>query len=114
MDNRPYEYIFNVLDFADELAGRIKPDNPDNSNYFMTLVYVEDILDKFGRGFVLKMATESGHSSDEANNLMHQTTTRLDTLRQKISGFVQSYDFDETLDNKAEQLKREWHKRYIN
>lgn len=110
MNKQPYEHIFNLLDFADELAGRIKPGNPDNGNYFMTLVYVEDILDKFGRGFVLTTVQESGRSNDEADNLMHQATTRMDSLRQTIRQFAQLYDFDEVLDNKAKQLKREWHK----
>ncbi len=110
MNIQSYEHVFNLLNFADELTGRIKPGNPDNDNYFMTLVYVEDILDKYGRDFVLRAAQESGHSADEASAMMHQAAARMDSLRQTISSFAQLYDFNEVLDSKAKQFKREWHK----
>jgi hypothetical protein len=108
MTKQKYSHIFNLLDFADELINRIKPGELDNGNYFMTLVYIEDVLDTYGRGFVLTTARESGHSDNEASALMYTATARMDLLRQAINDLSQVYDFNDVLDGKAERFRRDW------
>jgi len=61
-----YQYIFDMLNYAEELTKHISPDEPDSSNYFMTLVYIEDILNKYGRGLVRQSAYEVSRNSSKA------------------------------------------------
>lgn len=108
MEEKPlYKYIFDMLDYAEIISTKIKPGDHDNNNYFMTLVYVEDILDKYGRGLVIDSANESGQDGSELLKLANE---RMDKLRKTIRNLSQVYDFDEILINRGKGLYQDWHK----
>ncbi len=107
MEKPLYEYLFELLDFSDKLLELMPDENWDNS-YFMTLVYIEDVFDKYGRGMVLQSAQDSGKSYDEARSLMSEANKRMDTLRSAIRKLAQERDYDETLKNRSEELVRNW------
>ena len=110
MQGSAYMHIFNLLDFADEIAGRITPEASNKEQYFMTLVYIEDILDKYGRSFVRQEAIRAGLPDEESNSLTSEVNRRMDELRTTLAQLVQQYDFDTTLDHKISQFQREWRK----
>ena len=111
MDTKPlYQYIFDLLDYADELAKLILSGGQDNNNYFMTLVYIEDILDKYGRGLVLDSAKEYVPQGVDPSGLLKIATQRMDALRKTIRIYAQQYDFDETLKARGESMYQDWHK----
>ncbi len=111
MSTPSYLHIFNLLDFADDLTTRILAGDPDNSSYFLTLVYIEDILDSYGRSFVPTTAREAGCSEDEAQALKNEAASRMDALRHTLSELVNTYDFDRTMDEASRRFASEWHKR---
>jgi hypothetical protein len=108
MNAKPlYQYIFDMLDYADVITAKITPEEHDKDNYFMTLVYVEDILDKYARGLVLQSATESGQ---DGSMYLKLATDRMDGLRRTIRKLSQLYDFDEILRKRGDSLYQDWHK----
>lgn len=111
MNTKPlYEQIFNLLDFADTIVGMLETEASERSNYFMTLIYVEDILDKYGRGLILHSALDSGKSQEESRALMAEANQRMDKLRRQIRNYSQQFDFDELLKTKGERMYQDWHK----
>lgn len=108
MNEKPlYQYVFDMLDYADAISVKITPEEYDKNNYFMTLVYVEDILDKYARGLVRESAAESGQ---DGSAYLKLATERMDRLRKVIRRLSQTYDFDEILSKKGESFYLDWHK----
>lgn len=102
-----HEYIFGLLDFADELEALLHTEQFDRNSYLMTLIYIEDILDKYGRG----MAQHSGNEVGlDGKALLSEATKRMDRLRAKIRAAVQTYDFDQELLQRTEEMQRNWRK----
>ena len=104
-----YQYIFDLLDFAESLLERIDVSllNGDARNYFMTATYVEDILDKYGRGMVRQSAEDSGLNGSEH---LHLATARMENLRRQLRILAQKGDFDEVLESRGNELYQNWHK----
>lgn len=110
MTEKPmYQYIFEMLDYADRIAALIQPGEYDNENYFMTLIYIEDILDKYGRGIAYQGA--SGGEDSDGHDRLVLATKRMDLLREQIRHFSQMYDFDEAIKDRGDSMYRNWHKR---
>ena len=100
-----YEHIAELLDFAEVVAKRIVPGEFDNNNYFMTLVYVEDILDTYGRAVVSRSADENnldGHA------LKGDASRRMEALRSTIARLNSDHAFDEALVQSAGRLVKNW------
>lgn len=110
MPKESYRYIFDLLDFADDIIAQISPEDADKEMHFMTLVYIEDILDKYGRGLVVESGRATGLSEDDIANLKYSANERMDAMRKTLAELVKQHDFDSTLDGKIEQFKREWRK----
>lgn len=111
MNEKPlYQYIFEMLDYADRIAALIQPGQRDNENYFMTLIYIEDILDKYGRSIAYHDSSENGDDVDGHDRLV-LATKRMDLLREQIRYFSQAYDFDEVIQVRGEGMYRNWHRR---
>jgi hypothetical protein len=105
-----YEYIFTMMDYGDRLAEMINLNdagNIDNGNYFISLVYIEDMLDKYARGLVLHSSEEAGLDGSEQLKLANQ---RMDQLRANIRRFVQQGEFDDLLQKRGRQFYEDWHK----
>lgn len=108
--NKPlYQYIFDMLDYADALIPLIQPNESDNGNYFMTLLYIEDILDSYGRSFVRHSADASG---EDGQIHMVNATRRMDELRTNIQELATTFDFEETIRLKNESMTRNWSEIY--
>lgn len=105
-----YQYIFDLLDYADAIAERISPSEPEKNNYFMTLVYIEDILDKYGRGLVVQSSREAGEDEADSRELLKRANQQMDALRKKIRLYSQQYDFDEVLSSRGKLMYEDWHK----
>lgn len=110
MNKKPiYEYIFDLLDYADDLAELIPSvDNYERNQYFVTLVYIEDILDIYGRGLVLHSAND--HEEGTGRELMSKATKRMDELRGKIHNLMHLYEFDPSLDEASKRIATRWRK----
>ena len=103
-----YEYIDDLLDYSDELIALIQPENFENPNYFMSLIYIEDILDKYGRGLVSKSANEDGL---DGHALLVKANRRMDELRKSIRSLSEAHDFDDIIKERATQMVTNWVKR---
>lgn len=100
------DYIFTLLDFADELVPRINDGEMFKHQYFMTLIQIEYVLDSYGRGLVLYEAREQGRPDAEA--LFKEAERRMDALRLTIRRLAQTYDFDDTIRQYTEMISRDW------
>ncbi|MCW1908767.1 MAG: hypothetical protein KIH63_005505 [Candidatus Saccharibacteria bacterium] len=100
------DYIFTLLDFADDLAPRITDEEMFKHQYFITLIQIEYVLDSYGRGLVLYEARERGLPNAEA--LFKEAERRMDALRLTIRRLAQTYDFDDTLREYTDMILRDW------
>ena len=111
MNNKPlYEDIFNLLDFAERLVPLVDNDEDDRNNYFMTLIYIEDVIDSYGRSMVNRSSIEAGVDSEKNTELRNEANQRLKALRDNISEFTKKYDFNSTLESHAHDLVKTWSK----
>lgn len=101
-------FLLELFDYADYIADRIQPNSLDNSSYFLTLVYIEDIMDAYGRGLIYR----SLKNSDEvkASATQSEAVQRLELLRGRIRSLSQQYDFDDTLTHCGKGMYQDWHK----
>ena len=100
-----YEYITELLDFAEKITLRIVPGEFENSSYFMTLVYIEDILDKYGRGMISMTAADAGL---DGHAMLAEANRRMDSLRKTISELNSAHEYDEALKSRAIELTKNW------
>ena len=107
-----YQRMIELLDFADEIGDLIQQDDFDKNSYFMTLVYVEDILDKYGRGLASQSARDTALTEEQTSEIRKHLNARLDALRLRIRNFSQAYDFDEILTERGQFMLRDWRKRH--
>ena len=106
MESKPmYQYIFDMLEYADKIATLIQPGNSDNGNYFMTLIYIEDILDKYGRGLVFTSANEIG---EDGHELMIAATQRMDHLRATLHDLMITGQYNDVLETRCRTMVRDW------
>jgi hypothetical protein len=106
-----YQRIIELLDFADEISSLIRQDDFDKNSYFMTLVYVEDILDKYGRGLASQSARDAALTEEQTAEIRKYLNMRLDELRLRIRDYSQTYDFDEVIAERSRGMLRDWSKR---
>lgn len=106
-----YQYMIELLDFADEIDNLIQPDDFDKNSYFMTLVYVEDILDKYGRGLASQSARQAALTEEQVTAIRQHLNMRLDALRLRIRAHSQAYDFGEVMAERGRGMLRDWSKR---
>jgi len=112
MNTKPmYQYMAELLDFAEEISARIHQDEFENESYFMTLIYIEDILDKYGRGLASRSARDRGLTKEQILTVRIDLNTRLEALRAKIRNLSQAYDFDQAMTERAQSIIRDWQKR---
>lgn len=106
-----YEYMSDLLDFAEQVGAMIQQDEFENNSYFMTLVYVEDILDKYGRGLASQSAREAGYTDEQVSVIRRDLNTRLETLRAQIRNLSQLYNFDQAMIERSQSMIRDWRKK---
>jgi hypothetical protein len=102
----PIEYVFTLLDFADELVPRIKDDEMFMHQYFITLIQIEYVLDSYGRGLVRYAARDEGRA--DAEELFTVAEQRMDALRVQLRVAAQTHDFDDTIREYTEMVSRDW------
>ena len=103
-----HDFLFQLYDYADDLADRIQPGNFDNGNHFLALVFIEKYFDRIGRGEINKAAKESNSKNLDSSKSLSEAHRRIDLLRNRISALAQEYDFDETLEYASKQIASEW------
>lgn len=103
-----HEHIINLLDYAERLIGLIEEDENDRDNYFITLVYIEDIIDTYGRSMVHRSIIDS--DIDDDGSTKDQVNKRLDELRSNIKSLVEKYDFNDALQSHTHKLMDTWSK----
>lgn len=106
MDSKKlHDFLFQLFDYADYLVEEINPNNPDNNNYFMSLIYIEDMMDKYGRGLISKTGRELNPEDTESLEDAHR---RIDYLREKINLLKDIYDFNGVVSKRSDSLIRDW------
>lgn len=108
-----HDFLFQLYDYADYLADQIKPGNPDNESYFLTLIFIEKFFDRTGRSEVSKAAKESEGDELDSRKSLAEAHKRIQLLRGRIRALAQEYDFDKTLDRAGREIANEWRKRQI-
>lgn len=91
--------MLNLVRFAEELVSRIEnldPDDLDSGSYFMTLVYLEDIFDKYGRSY------------EWCGKSRGDVTREMDRIRSMLAQYKITPDFQAAKASKIEQFQREW------
>ena len=100
-----HDFLFQLFDYADYLVNEINPNNRDNNEYFLSLIYIEDIMDKYGRGLISETGRELNPEDTESLNEAHR---RIDDLREKINSLKSEYNFSGVVSRRAESLIRDW------
>jgi hypothetical protein len=109
-----YDFLFSLYDYADYLADNISPENMDNNSYFMSLIYIEEMMDSYGRGLIHRTALSINASDTESLAEAHR---RIDLLRKRIRDLRSRYDFNGTssgkdvVQYKLEKITRDYGKR---
>jgi hypothetical protein len=107
-----YQYIFNLLDFGDELFKQLADcDDYDRNNYILILIYIEDILDKGGRAIVSQSARQHLGSFEEGQKMKIEATKRMDMLRGQLNQLVATYDLDEIIKGRSAAIFQRWQRR---
>lgn len=91
MDMKPlHQHIYDLLDFSDSLQALMQesPDERDNFNYLTTLIYIEDVLDKYGRGFAHVENNHRGSEEVDTREFNSRVTSRMDELRRFIRTYI--------------------------
>lgn len=112
-----HDFLFALFDYADTIAEMIQPETQGsagereqahyaNTRYFLTLVYVEWIFDKYARETLYVAAKESGELDPSAT--LQEANRRLDLLRQRLDHLTHEYDFDADIDGTLDKLAGEW------
>ncbi|MCA9392373.1 hypothetical protein KC614_04210 [candidate division WWE3 bacterium] len=102
-----HELLFKLYDYADVLADRIRPDDPDSGNYFLTLVFIEKFFDRIGRS---EINNTSRNANIDATKSLNVANERIDTLRRRIQTLKEQYDFNDTLEEAGNEIANEWRK----
>jgi hypothetical protein len=111
MNSKPlYQHFTDLLDFSEEISALIQPGEPEINSYFMTLVYIEDILDKYGRGLASQSVRQAGFTEEQISTYRSGLNQRLEMLRARIRSLSQSYNFDQVLLEKGQTMVKEWQK----
>lgn len=100
-----------MLEFAHQLADKINQDESESANYFRSMIYIEDMFDKYARGMVRQSMQDTGIGQEEIETTMKKINESVESLRAKIRDAVQTYAFDDELKNIGEALYQNWHKR---
>ncbi len=108
-----HDFLFSLYDYADYLADTISSQNDTdyNNSYYMSLLYIEDMMDKEGRMLIRRAADQiTGDGHDSLSEAHH----RLDLLRKRISDLRKEYSFIESasgrdiVEVRTESLVRDW------
>lgn len=104
-----HDFLFQLYDFADILADKIEHGTSDNLGaQFLTLVYIEQIFDMYGRDLISQSAREASLDSGVALSEAHR---RIDLLRARIQNLVETHNFNESLRQASEKILHEWSKK---
>lgn len=94
-------HMENLIELAHELIKRLEAERDIylKRNYMMTLVYIEDVLDKYGRG-------SSWIGSDESHR--KAIVSHLDYIRSVVSNYAKTAEFQEVKQSRIEQFTKRW------
>lgn len=107
-----HNFLFKLYDFADYIADEIESGRTqDVGGYFLTLVYIEQIFDRYGRGLIRNSSIAAGSTQDEASVALGLAHKRIDSLRNRLETLVENGNFDKTLEDAAKALTSVWVKR---
>ncbi len=94
------DHLLSLFDYADQLCSLIVTNDTKTRNYFMTLVYIEDIIDSYGRDILFTHSSQN----EDAEKSRETINRRLESLRKSIRTLSQMYNFDETLRQHSQAL----------
>ncbi len=100
-----FKFLFQLYDYADYLADNIRPDGFDNKNYFMSLLYIEEMMDSYGRGLISRTARDINENDSKSLSDAHR---RIDLLRGRIRQLQTQYGFDDVINVKTQKLLQDW------
>lgn len=103
--NELHDFLFNIYSYADYLANQIQPGNTENNILFVNLIYLESLMDSMGRVYVFQAAQAAGLDANKELNRAHH---QLDTLRQRMHELWQQNDFDQSVQEVADKIRRDW------
>lgn len=112
MNEKPlYQHVFNLLDYTDEITALLQPDAEDKNSYFMTLLYIEGMLDSYARGFVASKYLGTDFTEDDIFAIRKDLNSRVEALRSTIRSFAQMYNFDDVIIDTNNELYKRWRKK---
>lgn len=106
-----HENILQIAEFGNELSKRIlnnQVDESERDNYLITIIYIEDILDKYGRGMVVHEGESAGLTDDECKTLKKQVTENMDSIRENVKKLAELHDYQDLLKKRLEGILQQW------
>jgi hypothetical protein len=103
-------YIFSTYDFADVLVKKIQneEETENRQHFFLTLLYIEKIMDVYGRELIVRNAHEIQDASIDPDALLTEAHKRIDALRKHIHTFLDTREFTSTFQESGTAITRNW------
>jgi hypothetical protein len=105
-----YQHIQDQIDFAETILGGINAGSINKQRYFMTLVYIEDILDGYGRDVIAEDGRASGMPEDELTELKHRANAVMDRIRHQLRTDIQTEGYADEVVRKSQEMMQTWRK----
>jgi hypothetical protein len=101
-----HDFLFKLYDYADYLIAELTKGNCSDANvYIASLVYIEDMMDTYGRSLVSQSMITLGADQGESLAEAHR---RIDHLRQDMMQLRKEYDFNNAIEQAEKRLSRNW------
>lgn len=103
-----HDFLFNLYEFADVLSAKIPdPQQPyaTDAMLYPFMVYIEDIMDLYGRQLVVEAAKDAGLDSEVS---LREAHAKLDVLREVMAKLKQIPPAVEAVDRAALRIKNNW------
>jgi hypothetical protein len=101
-------FLFELYDFAYLLSTKMLDTNKPyatEASFYPFMVYIEDIMDSYGRQLILESAKDANLDAEESLKEAH---ARLDTLREMLNNLKELPPVVDAVDEASKRIKNNW------
>jgi hypothetical protein len=103
-----HDFLFELYDFAYLLSTKMLDSNKPyatDASFYPLMVYIEDIMDTYGRQLILESAKAANLDEEES---LREAHARLDTLREMMKKLREIPLVIDAVDVASKRIKNNW------